>query len=72
MATKIAEILELLSDGQWHDMDDVRKRLMLNADQFKQTVKFLKEYDFVEIDQANHRLKIEKTAGEFLAQKSTS
>jgi len=71
-AGKIARILELLNDGQWHMLDDVRKKTRLDKDQLQQIVAFLKEYEFIMTKDEEEEIRLQVTARRFLAQNVTS
>jgi len=69
---RIAEILEILNDGQWHLLTEVKKKMKLTDDQVKQIADFLQEYDFVEIKDADKKIKIGEDVLKFLSQTATS
>jgi predicted transcriptional regulator len=71
-ASKIAEILEILIDEQWHTLKEIQQKMKINDAQVQQIVRFLKEYNFIIMDEANAAMKIEGTVQRFLAQKTTS
>lgn len=58
MAYKITRILEILSDGKWHGIEEMRKQLDLNKSEIREVTKFLNEYDFAEVDDANKRIRV--------------
>jgi predicted transcriptional regulator len=68
----MAEVLEILNDGHWHSIDDIRAKTNLNAKQSKKIIEFLKAYEFVAVDQKQNRVKIKETVRKFLTQKVTS
>ena len=69
---RIAEILGILNDGQWHLLAEVKKKMNLTDDQVKQIADFLREYDFVEINDADKKIKIGEDVLKFLSQTATS
>lgn len=71
-AAKIARILELLEDGQWHMLGDVQKKTRLNEDQIQQIVAFLKEYQFITTDDAKDKIKLQEAVSKFLKRNVTS
>jgi len=71
-ASKIARILELLNDGQWHMLDDVQKKTKLDKDQLQQIVAFLKEYEFIATKDEKEEVRLQETARRFLTQNITS
>jgi DNA-binding IclR family transcriptional regulator len=58
VAYKITRILEILSDGKWHGIEEMRKQLDLNKSEIREVTKFLNEYDFAEVDDANKRIRV--------------
>jgi hypothetical protein len=72
MPRRIAEILGILNDGRWHLLDEVKKKMKLTDDQVKQIADFLREYDFVEINDADKKIKIGEDVLKFLSQTATS
>ena len=71
MVSKIAVILEILSDGKWHGIDELQGRMGLNERKVQEIAKFLSEYDFAEIDDANRKVKINRNFQKFLVQTNT-
>jgi hypothetical protein len=65
-------VLEILGDGEWHPIDEVRKEMGLNEDQVKRITKFLSEYEFVAVDNSKNRMKIKEAVRSFLLQPVTS
>jgi hypothetical protein len=70
--SKIAKALEHLKDGQWHTMEEVREKMKLNEDQIHQIMTFLSEYNFIIMNQAEKKVKLEETIRRFLTQTTTS
>jgi DNA-binding IclR family transcriptional regulator len=71
MAFRVAEVLEILSDGNWHMLEEVRRKMNLNRNQIQQIAGFLKEYEFVALDETQKRMRIEETVRKFLTQEAT-
>ena len=69
---KLAEILEILNDGQWHMLNEVQKKMKLNENQSKHIIAFLKEYEFIAIDERKKQIKLEEDVRKFLTQNATS
>ena len=69
---KIAEVLEILHDGHWHQIDDIRVGTNLNAGQSKKIIEFLNAYEFVTVDQKKNRVKLKEAVRKFLTPKATS
>jgi hypothetical protein len=72
MAFKIAGVLEMLSDGKWHALQTIRRRMKLNEDQSKQIALFLEEYEFVTFDHTKTKIRIEEDVRNFLTKEATS
>jgi hypothetical protein len=51
---------------------EIRKKMKLTDDQVKQIADFLREYDFVEINDADKKIKIGEDVLKFLSQTATS
>jgi hypothetical protein len=68
---RIAEMLEILNDGQWHLLAEIKKVMKLTDGQTKQVADFLREYSFVTMDDANSKIKINEDVRKFLSQSAT-
>ena len=68
MVSKIAMILELLSDGKWHGIQELLLRLEINEQKFQEITTFLNKYSFVKIDEKNSKIKTNKNFQRLLAQ----
>jgi hypothetical protein len=71
-ASKIVGILELLGDGQWHSVEEIRQKIDLNVKELRQITSFLKEYNFVVSDETEKAVKIEENARRFLTHTANS
>jgi hypothetical protein len=47
-------------------LDEIRQRMKLDESQIRQIADFLKEYEFITVDEAKKEMKLEKSAREFL------
>ncbi len=61
-------ILELLSDGRWHGVEELLSRAELNEQKVEEVTGFLSKYDFVKVDKKNKRVKINRDFRKLLAQ----
>lgn len=68
--TEIAIIFDILSDGRWHEVEELRQRLNLNEQKMQKITTFLSMYDFVRIDE-NGKVKINHSFQRLLAQPVT-
>jgi uncharacterized protein YutD len=64
--------LEVLSDGRWHMLEEIRQRVKVDDAQLQRITDFLKEYDFIVKDEAENRIKLDKIVHEFLAETATA
>jgi DNA-binding IclR family transcriptional regulator len=64
-------ILEMLGDGKWHEIEELRLRLGLNERRMQEITTFLNKYGFVEIDQEHGKVKINRNFQKLLAQTVT-
>ena len=71
MASKIVNALEILKDGKWHTLAEIRQKLGINEEQIKRTTEFLTEYEFVISDEEKKRIKLNRDAKKFLANTAT-
>jgi hypothetical protein len=68
---RIAEVLDILNDGQWHLTEEIRNRMKLTKGQVEQIADFLQKYDFVAIDEVNDKIKLNEEVRKFLRQTTT-
>jgi hypothetical protein len=47
-------------------LDEIRQRMKLDESQIRQIADFLKEYEFITVDEAKKEMKLEKSVREFL------
>ncbi|MEM2118188.1 MAG: hypothetical protein QW386_04120 [Candidatus Bathyarchaeia archaeon] len=66
LTSKISRILEILSDGEWHQLKEIQQEVNLNKKQLQQIIAFLKKYSFIIVDEENWKVKLEKTVQQFL------
>jgi uncharacterized protein YutD len=64
--------LDVLSDGRWHMLEEIRQRVKVDDAQLQRITDFLKEYDFIVKDEAENRIKLDKIVQEFLAETATA
>jgi hypothetical protein len=59
-------ILELLENGKWHYLRDIEQKIHLNSGKVETVTKFLATYNFVKLDEAEQRVKIDAPTNKFL------
>jgi len=53
------DILELLKDGQWHDISEIVTKLNQPEKPIKEILRFYKEFDFIELDRTKKKVVID-------------
>lgn len=69
---KMAKILEILQDGKWHTLEEIRERTELEEKKIQQVMDFLGKYCFVMIDKTRKRVMLDRAFEDFLGEKSSS
>jgi DNA-binding IclR family transcriptional regulator len=64
-------ILEMLGDGKWHGIEELRLRLGLNELKVQEITMFLNRYDFVKVDKEHRKVKLDRNFQKLLAQPVT-
>jgi DNA-binding IclR family transcriptional regulator len=68
MEYKVTMILEILSDGKWHGIEELQQRMELDDYKVQEFTAFLNKYNFVTIDEANKKVRINRGFQKFLDQ----
>jgi predicted transcriptional regulator len=68
VVSEVMVILELLSDGKWHGVEELRLGAGLNGRKFLEITGFLSKYGFVEVDEENRKLKVNRDFQRLLIQ----
>jgi len=71
LASRIGRILDLLGDGEWHGIEELKQMLNLNDHAVKEVLAFLDKYEFAKVDAKNKRVIINKDFQELLELTST-
>ena len=71
MVSKIAQILEILGDGEWHSLLELQDEVGVTNGRLLEVLGFLSQYEFLKVDYINERAIIAKKVQEFMAQKAT-
>ena len=67
MAAKIAEFLDILSDGRWHMMTSIQAEINLDEKIVQQIVLFLNKYGFIKVNHENGKVRVSKSVRDFIA-----
>ena len=70
MAYKLTRLLEILGDGDWHDIDQLRKLMGLSDFEVQKIADFLGKYDIAKVDEVKRRVRINKDFKRILTQTS--
>jgi DNA-binding IclR family transcriptional regulator len=60
-------LLEILGDGKWHGLADLQQQVGLAEHKVQGIAAFLCRFDFVVFDEANRKVKVNRSFQEFLA-----
>jgi DNA-binding IclR family transcriptional regulator len=58
-------ILRLLENGKWHYLKDIEEKTHLNSSKVENVTKFLAKYNFIEVDKAKHKVKLNPPTSRF-------
>jgi DNA-binding IclR family transcriptional regulator len=72
MAAKMARALEILIDGKWHALKEIKQKTKLNKNQIQQVIDFLERYGFISVNKIARKIRLDKSVKKFLAENSTS
>jgi DNA-binding IclR family transcriptional regulator len=68
LVSKVTTMLEVLSDGKWHGVEELQQLTELSENQIQEIAAFLYEYDFVKMDAENKKVRINRCFQDFLTQ----
>ena len=68
----MTKTLEILVDGKWHALKEIKQKTELNKNQIQQVIEFLERYCFVSVDKMAGKIRLDKSVEKFLAEDSTS
>lgn len=66
--SKMTIMLEVLSDGEWHGIEELQQLVELNERQVREIAAFLFEYDLAVVDISSQKVRINKYFQEILTQ----
>lgn len=67
----LEQIIRLLRDEQWHDIDEIANRTQLSPLRMQLVTEFLAKYGFIKIDRKNGKMRISCHIAEFFHRIST-
>ena len=59
-------ILQLLENGKWHYLKDITEKTRINSFKIESVTKFLAKYNFVKLDEAEQKVKLDPHTNRFL------
>ena len=59
-------ILRLLENGKWHYLKDIEKQTCLDSFKVETVTKFLAKYNFIKLDEAKQKIKLDPPTKRFL------
>jgi len=62
----INDILKLLEDGKWHDLNEIKKKIELHDPKVNSLTKFLAQYNFIKLDKDGKRVRLDPSIQDFL------
>ena len=63
---KVEDILELLENGEWHDLKEMERKTRLQDLDIKSVTKFLVQYNFIKLDKEGKKAKLDSSTQDFL------
>jgi len=54
----IDDVVELLRDGEWHNLQDLSKDLKLTPEKLQQIIQFLKSLELIKLDKKQQKAQI--------------
>jgi len=68
LVSKFTVMLQLLSDGEWHGIEELQRVSELEETQVQKIASFLDEYDFAMVDTENKQVRIKSHFQDLLNQ----
>jgi DNA-binding IclR family transcriptional regulator len=62
----IDDILWLLKDGKWHNVEDITQSVALPKSKAETVISFLGEYNFIQLNENVKKIKIQPSMLEFI------
>ena len=58
-------VLQLIENGEWHNMKDIAKLTNLNSNKVEHVTKFLVKYNFAKLDKTKQKIILNQTTTKF-------
>jgi len=71
VVSKVMVILELLSDGKWHGIEELLLGTGLGEQKLQEITGFLGKYGFIKVDEENKKVKVNRDFRRLLVQPVT-
>ena len=62
----IDDVIMLLKDGEWHDIQEVTEHVALPKSKAEMVISFLGEYDFIQQKENNKKIRLQTSMLEFI------
>ena len=62
----IDDVIMLLKDGKWHDIQEVTKTVALPKAKAEMVISFLEEYDFIQYEEDTKKIRLQASMLEFI------
>jgi hypothetical protein len=66
LAVPTETILRLLENGKWHYLKDIERETCIDRVNVESVTKFLANYNFIELNEVEQKVKIDPPTGRFL------
>ena len=63
----IDDVVDLLKNGEWHNLQDLSKDLKLTPEKLQQIIQFLKSLDLIKLDEKQQRAQINTELKQLIA-----
>lgn len=70
--TKLATILDILSDGKWHTIAEIERESKMKKEELKRIADFLEDYNFIVADENKRKIKLQEIAQKLLTETASS
>ena len=68
---EIEQVVDVLKDGEWHQLDEIGEKCELSEVKVESILKFLAEYGFIKINGSGRKVKVGLSLQKFLEETQT-